>query len=255
MGYDSRPFLSIRIVVHQRGYMAFLYADELKQRFRVMGHYYDLDIGGEMFPCRSVADILSVDTPDEQVKEAADAVVIMMNPGSSRPLDESYLCQSYTVIHLLAGRRKKRYTQVRPDNTQYQIMRLMVLKGWHHVRILNLSDLRDGNSGSFAKAYVRAAEVDSSVPHSLLHPKRHKELIKACNGASVVIAAWGSNAVQQAEAEACIQMFKNRKALTPYRQLPSLKGLVTEHPWYRFASPYRKDQKTEWLKKMQILLD
>ena len=47
-----------------------------------------------------------------------------------------------------------------PDNTQYQVMRVAVACGWSHVRVLNLSDLRDPKSGSFLER-VNALEDDS----------------------------------------------------------------------------------------------
>jgi hypothetical protein len=39
--------------------MEFVYADELKTKFSVFGHFYNLEIGGELFNCRSVLEIIS----------------------------------------------------------------------------------------------------------------------------------------------------------------------------------------------------
>jgi len=222
----------------------FLYADELKQCYQVFGHYYDLELAGEVFPCRSVANIVGLCTELETLGGPPDAVVVMMNPGSSRPFDSTYRPRRYATEHILTGRRKREYTRVRPDNTQYQIMRLMHIKSWRHVRIVNLSDLRDGNSGSFAKAYLNASALDPSCAHSLMHPKRHKELFRACEGAKQIIAAWGANKVQEPEAKLCLALLQSYSK----KRGSALKGMPLANPWFRFASPYRKDQKLAWLK-------
>lgn len=62
--------------------MEFIYADTLKEKFDVLGHFYDLRIGHEIFKCRSSLEIVSKQNRKPS-NEAADAVVIMMNPGSS----------------------------------------------------------------------------------------------------------------------------------------------------------------------------
>ena len=39
--------------------MEFVYADELKDKFAVFGHFYELEIDGKIFNCRSVLEIVS----------------------------------------------------------------------------------------------------------------------------------------------------------------------------------------------------
>ncbi|MFM6344569.1 MAG: hypothetical protein ACKPFK_05395, partial [Dolichospermum sp.] len=62
--------------------MEFVYADELKRSFSVRGHFYDVEIAGKVFPCRSVLEIIA-NAGDSEATGVPDAVVIMMNPGSS----------------------------------------------------------------------------------------------------------------------------------------------------------------------------
>ena len=69
--------------------MNFIYADSLKLLFNVFGHFYDLKIRKKIFKCRSVLEIVS-NNLEYSPNLLPDAVVIMMNPGSSRPLDKNY---------------------------------------------------------------------------------------------------------------------------------------------------------------------
>jgi hypothetical protein len=63
-----------------------------------------------------------------------DAVFIMMNPGSSKPLVEVNNRIHARAIHKLPIS----LVPTRPDTTQYQVMRLMHFLGWRHVRVLNI---------------------------------------------------------------------------------------------------------------------
>ena len=84
----------------------FIYAGELKTRFNVFGHFYDLRLGGKVLKCRSTLDIVAADISDCSTM-LPDAVVIMMNPGSSRPLDRKYMPKPYTFNEIFTGRWKK----------------------------------------------------------------------------------------------------------------------------------------------------
>lgn len=215
--------------------MQFTYAEELKNQFAVYGHFYDLDIDGQTFNCRSVLEIAS-----KSIDSIADsnpcAVVVMMNPGSSKPADNLYIPKKYNVSQITSESWEKEVVPTKPDNAQYQIMRLMLLKGWKHVRILNLSDLRNGNSGDFSIEFQKSLVLDPTVPHSILSKKRHTELLNYCSKSGVVIAAWGSTEVLREAAEEFLNLFKK------------VEGLPLEKPWYRYPSPYKKDQKLDWLK-------
>lgn len=221
--------------------MDFIYASELKQQFQVVGHYYNLKLKGQLFPCRRVADIYDAKQLDVQQLERCQpqAVVIMMNPGSSSPVDQQAPIQTISAAKLFAADYPIHWSVIKPDNTQYQMMRLMRQQGWQHLRIINLSDLREGNSRTFAKHFLEAQHLNKQNPHSYLHPKRQPELLSLCEQSRAVIAAWGSNAVQKHQAQACIKLCAQRQI--------QLTGLALETPWYRFASPYRKDQKMSWL--------
>jgi len=79
-------------------------------------------------------DLLSAQLPD--------AIFIMMNPGSSRPLEEVDNVVSEDNINKL----EISLVPTKPDTTQYQVMRVMHYCNWNHVRVLNISDMRDPKS-------------------------------------------------------------------------------------------------------------
>ncbi|MAD46553.1 MAG: hypothetical protein CMI02_13895 [Oceanospirillaceae bacterium] len=220
--------------------MQFEYAETLKQDYLVSGEFYRLQAGQQGFLCRRRAEICH---RDSGLQSRPDAVAVLMNPGSARPLSP-LVEDRLPWLASAAGLRidNRRLQALHPDNTQYQLMRLMRLMNWRHLRLINLSDLCDANSQSFAQLFTQLGALDSSHPDSLLHPARQPEM-KRLLKADVRLAAWGSNAVLKEHAQ---QFLKSNR---------QLKGLALEAPWYRFASPYRKDQKLSWLSGMQQLLN
>lgn len=223
--------------------MEFIYADTLKEKFDVLGHFYDLRIGRELFKCRSSLEIVSKQNR-EAPNETADAVVIMMNPGSSVPRDKNYSPVRFSIDEVFSSNWEKEIVPTRPDNAQYQIMRLMILNDWSRVKVLNLSDLRNGNSGKFSKEFERAGAIDSSNPHCITHENRRVELKNSLKTKSngYALASWGSVEVLK---ESALKMVACRSALL---------GLKINGPWYKYASPYRKAQKLDWLMRMDAMV-
>lgn len=213
--------------------MEFEYAATLKTAFRVLGDFYHLDVAGESVLCRRRVEILTSDMPDVEANRTPDAVAILMNPGSLRLVDEA--AWQVTERQPLDTARLQ---ALKPDNTQYQLMRLMRLQQWRHLRLLNLSDVCDADSQSFARRLKALLVTLPDCPHSVLHPQRQDEWERLI-GNGPVMAAWGSNAVLEPQALACLA------------RVPDIIGVPTTEPWFRFASPYRKDQKLLWLEQMQ----
>lgn len=214
--------------------MEFIYADTLKKKFSVFGHFYDLNIKNKIFNCRSVLEIVSTSIINLSESRLC-ATVVMMNPGSSKPLDNKYKPIIYTTDEILSIEWEKEIIPTKPDPAQYQIMRLMLLKNWKHVRILNLSDLRNGNSGKFSVEYINALKLDDTCPHSLTHNKRLIELKKYCSESPITIAAWGSNKVLR------------DAAITFLNEIKPISGIALCKPWYKYPSPPLKEKKLDWL--------
>ncbi|MBT8394011.1 MAG: hypothetical protein HKO81_02340 [Flavobacteriaceae bacterium] len=216
--------------------MEFILAVELKKKYTVYGHFYNLKLSNSLLKCRSTLEIRRKHTP----KELPDIIVIMMNPGSSVPLDKSYGPRTFTKEEVFKFKTKE-IIAARPDNAQYQIMRLMEINNWNFVRILNLSDLRNGNSGKFRNDFKNASKLDKTNPHCLTHFLRKEELTNSIKSKSnTIIAAWGDIAELRDSAESILKQNINIIGLK--------KG---ETPNFRYASPYLKTQKIEWLLEIQ----
>lgn len=224
--------------------MEFIYANELKTKFSVFGHFYDLEIAGRIFNCRSVLEIVSKSINDIKYSKPC-AVVVMMNPGSSKPLDNKYTPKIFSPDEIMTNSwaKDKEIIPTKPDNAQYQIMRIMLLQKWEHVRVLNLSDLRNGNSGNFSIEYKESKKLDPSIPHSLTHKNRHYELRKNCSDSPIVIAAWGTTEVLRDASISFLNIVEN------------IQGIALDKPWYRYPSPYKKEQKIDWLQKINDVLN
>ena len=218
-----------------------IYAGELKKHFDVTGHFYDLKLSDSVFKCRSLLEIkrkgiiFKNDTPD--------IVVIMMNPGSSKPLDKNYIPKTFTV-KTYANIKSKEIVPTRPDNAQYQLMRLMIFNDWNFVRVLNLSDLRNGNSGDFKTDFLNAKNFDKSDPHCITHKIRRKELLDSMRSkTNKIIAAWGSIDLLKDSAETVLKLKKE------------IIGIINGSlPNFRYASPLMQVKKEEWLKGIQNLI-
>jgi len=113
----------------------------------------------------------------ESSQNTPDLMVIMMNPGSSKPLDGNEDNNSETIAI--------------PDNTQGQIMRVMNRCSFDYARILNLSDLREPKSSVF---YKKVDELKrKKISHSIFDKERNSDYEKLFVKNVPVIFAWGVN--------------------------------------------------------------
>jgi hypothetical protein len=92
----------------------------LQQTYGVFGHFYSVELPSkEVIECRSVLEIATkARTPRGHAELSAlspDAVFIMMNPGSSRPLVQVNNHIRAKAIHRLAIS----LVPTKPDTTQY----------------------------------------------------------------------------------------------------------------------------------------
>lgn len=232
----------------------FIYASELKKTYRCYGHFYRLLCADqEPVLCRSVLEITSLprdavgagtDSNDlfSQVAKPSlpDAIIVMMNPGSSRPLEDGD-SDSLLSMPLEKGFQKPRLL-TQPDNTQYQIMRIMSSQGWSHVRVLNISDIRQPKSPLFIAQTQKMAEWADGETHSLFCEQRsdeRAEMLKRKPNAPF-ITGWGQDLGLLPLAEQCLQHIEGERQVTvPSPNHPKL----TAHP-----SPMMQEKKEQWLK-------
>ena len=217
----------------------FVPAEDLKQNFDVYGHFYAIDVPGlEPSKCRSVLEIRS---KMAHGNELADAVFVMMNPGSSRPLVEV----DNQVASADISRLSDKLVPTAPDTTQYQVMRVMQALDWRYVRVINLSDLRDPKSRSFVDRYANFEKTPGAECHSIFSPARSKQLERCLSRKprGPIVCAWGvSNDLAPLISRA-------KKALASG---PDVTGLAKPgQPWkYFHPLPSIQYQKEQWVTKM-----
>jgi len=231
----------------------FLYAAELKKRFACFGHFYELVLmNGERMKCRSVLEIVDTAMGPESLSDISmmvpDVVVIMMNPGSSHPKDIYHMDDEIEYPRTAASMRKP-LVLTQPDNTQYQIMRVAVAKGWRHIRVLNLSDLRDPKSGSFLQKAGQLSEVMGGHVHSIFCPERTDECAHSIQrkSSTPIMLGWGQDPGLVPLAGQCIRRIDGE----PVRTVASdVHPLLNAHP-----SPMLQSRKLQWLETMIRELD
>ena len=223
--------------------VAFIPASQLKQQYSVIGHFYSLHVPGvEHLKCRSVLEIASRAAGS---KPMADAVFVMMNPGSSRPVAET----DHVVRADGISKMPATLVPTVPDTTQYQVMRIMHYTGWQRVRVINLSDLRDPKSSSFAQRYRQIEMESGSAVHSVFSPQRAAELKSHLSrkAQGPIVCAWGvsddlNSLVERAAAVLSLE--------------PAVIGLAKQgHPRkYFHPLPSLQSQKEQWVAQMVALL-
>lgn len=139
----------------------------IKEHFKITGLFYEI----QGYKFRKYLDIKKVET----TLKTPDLMVVMMNPGSSRPLNN---IDNSNVE-----------TEAMPDNTQSQIMQIMQICDFKYCRVLNLSDLREPKSNEF---YKKMAELKfKSVAHSIFDKSRKVDFNNLWVSGVPVIYAWG----------------------------------------------------------------
>ena len=112
------------------------------------GHFYKMrTTDNRILCCRSVLEITTHQPliPNELLDRQPDAVVVMMNPGSYRPRQavEQQILNSQNIQICC------RLVPAKHDKTQEQIVKVMGRMGYNHIRVLNLSDIREPKSQRF----------------------------------------------------------------------------------------------------------
>lgn len=230
--------------------MEFVYAAELKKRFTCYGHFYELALAnGERVKCRSVLEIVDATIaqhdPSSIYLLEPDGVVIMMNPGSSHPKSKEIESDLFASVSV-PGTKELVLTQ--PDNTQYQIMRIAVEKGWHHIRILNLSDLRDPKSGSFIQKADACNQISNGHLHSIFCEDRQEERAHSLRrkAGGPILLGWGQDAGLIPLATQCLAHLVDEST---YTVASPLDPRLNAHP-----SPMMQKAKVSWLEKMLVVL-
>lgn len=224
----------------------FIPAEELKQRYDIFGHFYSVEVAPRhVVECRSVLEIVQPSRTPANLsvlcRSKPDAVFVMMNPGSSRPLVEVHNHIRSDAIHQLPIS----LVPTKPDTTQYQVMRVMHYCNWRHVRVLNLSDLRCSKSVEFFKQFQRLEAEAAFDSHSIFSARRTDELgLKLSNHQAIpVVRAWGVSAELDPLIDRCLSKIARRKVI---------RGLCKEGATNKFLHPLPslQRQKLLWVDQM-----
>ena len=109
-------------------------------------------------------------------KTIPDLMVVMMNPGSSYPLN--------------GLDNENIETDLKNDKTQIQIKAVMKACNFEYARVLNLSDFRDPKSQSF---YNQIPRLNKNSNHSIFFNSREEDFNNLFIPNVPTILAWGVN--------------------------------------------------------------
>lgn len=228
----------------------FLPASELKKKYDIFGHFYCIQLkSGKKLYCRSVLEIVGKTIISENLSEFSkckpDAIFIMMNPGSSKPLKEV----NNVILQSSISKLSVSLVPTKPDTTQYQVMRIMNYRNWGHVRVINLSDLRNPKSGDFIKCFKYIEEKYKYEIHSIFSEDRKNELMyKLCKGNDIpIICAWGVNPELDSLIKRCLAKIKG---------VASIQGILKNNTKDKYFHPLPTLQKAQkqWVSNMLELL-
>lgn len=206
---------------------------ELERTFETEGAFYKLETQGEIQICRSLAVIRRKGSGQKGV----DALFVLLNPGKSLPVDGED-----SIPLLFGGIDRLPLVPATPDNTLYQLMRLMERMNWDVVQVINLTDLRSGRFEEFKeKQAFMNAQADNR--HSIFSMERYSELWERLEEGDAVIAGWGTNSAIAPAAE---------KAFSTLRRYAFVYGIHHRvHPLYYHPFPWIQVKCMSWLDAME----
>lgn len=212
---------------------------EFRNRYIFKGQFYNTKINRKKVKCRRTLSIKSVNSN----KNKYDLLVVMMNPGSSRPLDEHAEIEE---INNYESIREVKYLSALPDRTQYQICKVMDNCEFENALIINLSDIRESKSQLFF-AHIKTESIRKANIHSIFHIMRKEELddllLEVSSEAPVVLGFGVSNKL-----DPLIDLYNKSIIVDNYNtySLENKKGRIL-HPL-----PQMYNKQTEWV---QLITD
>lgn len=194
----------------------------MRQSFEIFGHFYE--ISG--YKCRRYLDIKKLHSDVDQ----PDIMVVMMNPGSSYPMD--------------GIDNNGNPSPAFPDRTQDQIMKVMENAGYFFARVLNLSDLRHPNSNEFYK-FIESKDAQK-VAHSIFFDERSREFYNLFRAEVPVIYAWGVSKKLESLAKIAIERISSKNHI-------GVKKLGNNWAYYH-PLPRTHPKQQKWVESVSLLL-
>ncbi|MCA0933918.1 hypothetical protein LCM02_15760 [Lutimonas saemankumensis] len=157
----------------------------MKNKFKITGLYYEV----QDFKLRKYLNIRRKNS----LIERPDIMVIMMNPGGSKPVDgiDNNILESEAI----------------PDRTQDQIMKVLTACKLEYARVLNLSDIREPKS---KQMLLKVLEMDKKgIAHSIFDDRRKDDFDSLFIKDVPVLFAWGVGKELKILAEKAIEAIDN----------------------------------------------
>lgn len=181
--------------------------------FIYFGHFYRQNIDLEEYSCRSTLEIVSLrdqtlagealQNPGALLdNQQPDAVIVMLNPGSSRPCDDQAPSNCISPSDINPDARSN-LILTRPDPTQRKIEKVMACLQLNHVRVLNLFDIREPESKKLIDRVRESLDLGSGrhldedpeiKPYSIFSDERSSEFTSRFNATNRIVIAWGREA-------------------------------------------------------------
>lgn len=206
---------------------------ELETIFSTEAAFYRLETGGQEKLCRSLATIRRINM---QIRNA-NALFVLLNPGKSMPMKEKEPIPVFT-----GGVDPQPLVPAVPDNTMYQLMRLMERMNWDYVKIINLTDLRTEKFEEYLESQ-RFMKQHGDSRHSVFSIDRRNELVDYAGNAESIIAGWGTKSAIIPAAE---------EAYSSLSELGNVKGLSYKSlPLFYHPFPWLQHKCVKWLDDME----
>lgn len=163
-----------------------------------------------------------------------DLLVVMMNPGSSKPVDGRY--------------EDNQVSEAKPDRTQMQIIRVMNNCGFDYCRILNLTDIQEAKSNALIE--ILSNPETKELPHSIFDPRRKADFDNLYPKNALTLLAWGvhhelgnlaSRAIEKVGNENTVGLKKEKNDLAYYHPLPP--SYYRQQQWVHDISEQMENQK------------
>jgi len=202
--------------------------EKLDSQFEFFGSYYKVnDVG--------FRNLLTVQRKGQTVG-SYDALVIMINPGGSYPLNSDDYQDKVPL-----DTEKTGLVPCNPDSTQYQICRLMNLRTLNNVAVINLFDICDTDSRNVFERYL---SNKSLLEESIFHSDRRNELngiMAEISETGPVIIAWGMN-----KSGSSIKKQIYNKVLVPSGR--ELFGWSKPGKEFHYYHPYPRGEENQWIR-------
>ncbi|MGD9969366.1 MAG: hypothetical protein AB7S65_02845 [Sulfuricurvum sp.] len=194
----------------------------MRDDFEIVGFFYETS----GHKCRKYLDIKR----KKSKQSSPDLMVVMMNPGSSSPLDKiDNNCMPSVAV---------------PDNTQDQIMSVMDNCSFDYARIMNLSDLRTPDSKKLYQ-FLKSS-VSNSFPHSIFNPERRTELDNLFIKGVPLIYGWGVNSILLDLAKLAVETISHPRPV-------GIRKVGTTYSYYHPLPRVHKDR-VKWVENISSML-